>query len=171
MCLRDVLMVPRYLVNFCAVLFHCCPSVCHAKCQDPKRVSYGKSSVFVLGNKDCLECSQCCSLTSCICLRGWTDCINFGKLCPLDKNFIFQQRGQTLLQMIGEQTPPVSRIPYFLMQFPRKLFFFVKRAQYIRPKITVHECEETIQGRKLYEEIRYHYLTFQISKLQMSQSF
>ena len=26
---------------------------------------------------------------------------------------------------------------------------------YIRPKVTVHKCTETIQGRKLYEEIRY----------------
>ena len=53
------------------LLFFCC--VCHAKWQDFKRVSNGKGSEFVLGNKDCLECSQCCSLTSCICLRGWTD--------------------------------------------------------------------------------------------------
>ena len=29
-----------------------------------------------------------------------------------------------------------------------------KISQYIRPKVTVHKCEETIQGRKLYEEIR-----------------
>ena len=31
----------------------------------------------------------------------------------------------------------------------------IQRSQNIRPKVTVNECEETIQGRKLYEEIRY----------------
>ena len=30
-----------------------------------------------------------------------------------------------------------------------------KRLQYIRLKVTVHKCAETIQGRKLYEEIQY----------------
>ena len=30
----------------------------------------------------------------------------------------------------------------------------IQRSQYIRPKVTVHKCAETIQGRKLYEEIR-----------------
>ena len=30
----------------------------------------------------------------------------------------------------------------------------IQRSQYIRPKITVHKCAETIQGRKLYEEMR-----------------
>ena len=31
----------------------------------------------------------------------------------------------------------------------------IQRSQYIRPKVTVHKCAETIQGQKLYEEIRY----------------
>ena len=31
----------------------------------------------------------------------------------------------------------------------------IRWSQYIRPKVTVHKCAETIQGRKLYEEIRY----------------
>ena len=31
----------------------------------------------------------------------------------------------------------------------------IQRSQYIRPKVTVHRCAETIQGRKLYEEIQY----------------
>ena len=31
----------------------------------------------------------------------------------------------------------------------------IQRSQYIRPKVTVHKGAETIQGRKLYEEIRY----------------
>ena len=31
----------------------------------------------------------------------------------------------------------------------------IQRSQYRRPKVTVHKCAETIQGRKLYEEIRY----------------
>ena len=31
----------------------------------------------------------------------------------------------------------------------------IQRSQYIRPKVTVYRCAETIQGRKLYEEIRY----------------
>ena len=38
--------------------------------------------------------------------------------------------------------------------FFRKLFFFEfgnPNAQYIRPKITVHKGEETIQGRKLFK--------------------
>ena len=30
----------------------------------------------------------------------------------------------------------------------------IQRSQYIRPKVTVHKRAETIQGRKLYEEIR-----------------
>ena len=32
----------------------------------------------------------------------------------------------------------------------------IQRSQYIRPKVTVHKGAETIQGRKLYEEIRYY---------------
>ena len=43
----------------------------------------------------------------------------------------------------------LCRIPYFLIQFPRKLFF-----EFEIPKVTVHKCAETIKGRKLYEEIR-----------------
>ena len=31
----------------------------------------------------------------------------------------------------------------------------IQRSQYIRPKVTVHKGVETIQGQKLYEEIRY----------------
>ena len=31
----------------------------------------------------------------------------------------------------------------------------IQRSHYIRPKVTVHKCLETIQGRKLYEEIHY----------------
>ena len=31
----------------------------------------------------------------------------------------------------------------------------IQRLQYIRPKVIVHNCAETIQGRKLYEEMRY----------------
>ena len=34
----------------------------------------------------------------------------------------------------------------------------IQRSQYIRPKFTVHKGVQTIQGRKLYEEIRYAYL-------------
>ena len=33
----------------------------------------------------------------------------------------------------------------------RTVFFF----EFGNPKVTVHKCEETIQGQKLYEEIRY----------------
>ena len=51
------------------------------------------------------------------------------------------------------------RLPHFLIQFPRKLLFFKfgnpKDTVYIRLKVTVHKCAETIQGRKLYEEIQY----------------
>jgi hypothetical protein len=35
------------------------------------------------------------------------------------------------------------------------LDFEILKLQYIRPKVTVHKGAETIQGRKLYEEIRY----------------
>ena len=31
----------------------------------------------------------------------------------------------------------------------------IQRSQYIRPKVTVHKGAETIQGRKLYEELWY----------------
>jgi hypothetical protein len=27
----------------------------------------------------------------------------------------------------------------------------IQRSQYIRPKVTVHKCAETIQGRKLFK--------------------
>ena len=30
----------------------------------------------------------------------------------------------------------------------------IQRSKYIRPKVTVHKCAETIHGQKLYEEIR-----------------
>ena len=36
----------------------------------------------------------------------------------------------------------------------------IQRSQYIRPKVTVHKGAETIQGRKLYEDIRYLNPTF-----------
>ena len=36
----------------------------------------------------------------------------------------------------------------------------IQRSHYIRPKVTVHKGAETIQGRKLYEEIRYVSLSF-----------
>ena len=45
----------------------------------------------------------------------------------------------------------INYLPYFLMYFPRKLFFF----EFGNPKVTVYKCAETIQGRKLYEEIHY----------------
>ena len=32
----------------------------------------------------------------------------------------------------------------------------IQRSQYIKPKVTVHKGAETIQGRKLYEEIRHY---------------
>ena len=35
------------------------------------------------------------------------------------------------------------------------LNFEIKRSQYKRPKVTIHKCPETIQGRKLYEEIQF----------------
>ena len=41
--------------------------------------------------------------------------------------------------------------PHIVSEFPRKLFFF----EFVNPKVTVHKGAETIQGRKLYEEIRY----------------
>ena len=44
-------------------------------------------------------------------------------------------------------------LPYFLIEFPRKLFFFEfgnLKSQYIRPKVTLHKWAETIQGRKLF---------------------
>ena len=31
----------------------------------------------------------------------------------------------------------------------------IQRSQYMRPKVTVHKGAETIQGRKIYEEIRW----------------
>jgi hypothetical protein len=38
-------------------------------------------------------------------------------------------------------------VPYFLIQFPRKLFFF----GFGNPKVTVPKGAETIQGRKLFK--------------------
>ena len=40
-------------------------------------------------------------------------------------------------------------IPYFLIQFSWNFEFY--------SQVTVHKCAETIQGQKLYEEIRYVY--------------
>ena len=31
----------------------------------------------------------------------------------------------------------------------------IQRSQYIRPKVTVHKCAETIQGRKLFKGKKY----------------
>ena len=31
----------------------------------------------------------------------------------------------------------------------------IQRSQYIRPKVTVHKCAETIQGRKLFKGVNY----------------
>ena len=36
----------------------------------------------------------------------------------------------------------------------------IQRSQYIRPKVTVYKCAETIQGRKLYEETRYIFFMY-----------
>ena len=59
-------------------------------------------------------------------------------------------------------------IPYFLKQFPQKLFFF----EFVNPKVTLHirprsqyiKVQKLFKGGKLYEEIRYtdfspYYLT------------
>ena len=40
-----------------------------------------------------------------------------------------------------------NEILYFLIKFPRKLFFF----ELGNPKVTVHKSAETIQGRKLFK--------------------
>ena len=44
--------------------------------------------------------------------------------------------------------------------------YWDQRSQYIRPKVTVHKYsrEETIQGRKLYEEIRYLHSQYYMDK-------
>ena len=49
-------------------------------------------------------------------------------------------------------------VQYFLIQFPRTIFFLdleIQRSQYIRPKIAVHKCVETIQGQKLLKDRNY----------------
>ena len=33
--------------------------------------------------------------------------------------------------------------------------FWIQRSQYIRPKVTLHKCAETIQGRKLFNMRKY----------------
>ena len=52
-----------------------------------------------------------------------------------------------------------NNLPYFLIPSFHGNYSFlnleIKRSQYTRPKVTVHKGAETIQGRKLYEEIRY----------------
>ena len=48
---------------------------------------------------------------------------------------------------------PVLALYWPCTGLQRILFEFGK--QYIRPKVTVHKSAETIQGKKLYEEIRY----------------
>ena len=39
--------------------------------------------------------------------------------------------------------------------FPHIVFAETILFEFGNPKVTVHKCAETIQGRKLYEEIRY----------------
>ena len=49
-----------------------------------------------------------------------------------------------------------SRLPYFRVWFPRKLFFFEFNLKYVLwPFVTVHTGTETIQEWKLFAEIRY----------------
>ena len=47
----------------------------------------------------------------------------------------------------------------------------IQRSQYLRPKVTVHKCVETIQGRKLYEEIRYVELFFQMKSIESERNY
>ena len=52
--------------------------------------------------------------------------------------------------------------------FPNIVSAEIQRSQYIRPNVTVHKCAENIQGRKLYEEIRYvHYEPSMLSQGKM----
>ena len=44
----------------------------------------------------------------------------------------------------------------------------IQESQYIRPKVTVHKGAETIQGRKLYEEIWYSIFLREKSKYRIS---
>ena len=60
---------------------------------------------------------------------------------------------------VGFFTNYQFRLPYFLIKFSRKLFFF----EFGNLKVTVHKGAETIQGRKLYEEIGIYFLTIVFS--------
>ena len=78
---------------------------------------------------------------------------NYGRKCKISsKNYVrFFPAKQVKYDW------KTSDVPYFLI-FCRNYSFLnleIQRSQYMRPKVTVHKCAETIQGWKLYEEIRY----------------
>ena len=47
----------------------------------------------------------------------------------------------------------------------------IQRSQYIRPKVTVHKGAETIQGRKLYKEIRYSFVHNFVARPEIEKFF
>ena len=47
----------------------------------------------------------------------------------------------------------------------------IQRSQYLRPKVTVHKCVETIQGQKLYEEVQYVELFFQMKSIESVRNY
>ena len=66
---------------------------------------------------------------------------------------------QSLFHNFDLCTDTLQKIEYRISSysFRGNYSFFdleIQRLQYIRPKVTLHKCAETIQGRKLYEEIR-----------------
>ena len=84
------------------------------------------------------------------------------RLC--NKSYIIRLLQWLFMHWFAMETPNWSTfcakkkicVPYFLIKFPRKLFFFDFGLMYcLWPLITVNKCAETIQGQKLYEEIRY----------------
>ena len=58
---------------------------------------------------------------------------------------------EMLLQKENIETPLQKEFTTHCVWFPRKLLF----SGFGYPKVTVHKCAETIQGRKLFEEIQY----------------
>ena len=73
----------------------------------------------------------------------------------------------TLLVLLNF-TSKYSRYRISSYSFHRNYTFLnleIQRSQKIRPKVTVQKGAETIQGRKLYEEIRYlEYLEVKFNK-------
>ena len=67
---------------------------------------------------------------------------------------LFQAKEPNLLKFFHWTLDIVKRFKKYTI-FPHIVFAETILFEFGNPKVTVHKCAETIQGRKLYEEIWY----------------